>query len=219
MKCKDCNKREINLSRSNRCCDVCLDKRNYRQKDYYKNNTEKEKKRSAILGKIRTSKLRLLGLCLSCGKFPTEYPSHTLCKQCKSKNKTYKKGYYNKNKKKIQESQKRSMAKKPEAYKALKHKTYENNKDSWYRWGRERRDRKLKAEGSYTSDEWNKLLLSYDNKCLRCGSSERIEADHIIPLSKGGTDYITNIQPLCRTCNASKGTRIWDFRPFNVFGS
>lgn len=45
-------------------------------------------------------------------------------------------------------------------------------------------------------------------KCVKCGSRERIEFDHIIPFSKGGTNTYRNIQILCEKCNRSKSNKI-----------
>jgi len=50
------------------------------------------------------------------------------------------------------------------------------------------------------------LLHKYDS-CLACGATDRLEIDHIIPYSKGGTHEISNLQVLCKQCNLSKGNR------------
>ena len=60
------------------------------------------------------------------------------------------------------------------------------------------------AEGSHTLNDWNKLKESCGYLCLHCGEKKKLTKDHIMPLSKGGSDYITNIQPLCKNCNSKK---------------
>ncbi len=45
-------------------------------------------------------------------------------------------------------------------------------------------------------------------KCVKCGSSEKIEFDHVIPIAKGGSNTERNIQLLCESCNRSKGAAI-----------
>ena len=42
-------------------------------------------------------------------------------------------------------------------------------------------------------------------RCARCGSQERLEFDHIIPFSMGGSSTTRNIQLLCEKCNRAKG--------------
>lgn len=70
------------------------------------------------------------------------------------------------------------------------------------------RARKKNAEGSHTLKEWENLKLLFDNKCAICKESKKLTKDHIMPLSKGGSDFISNIQPLCRNCNSKKHTKI-----------
>lgn len=44
-------------------------------------------------------------------------------------------------------------------------------------------------------------------RCLHCGTTERLELDHIRPWSKGGKTEIGNLQTLCRSCNYEKGAK------------
>lgn len=66
------------------------------------------------------------------------------------------------------------------------------------------------AVGSHTLKEWEDLQIEFDNKCAFCRKKTKLTKDHIIPLSEGGTDYIENIQPLCRSCNSKKWKHIYE---------
>jgi hypothetical protein len=45
-------------------------------------------------------------------------------------------------------------------------------------------------------------------KCARCGAKENLHFDHIIPVSKGGSNSEENIQLLCEACNLKKSDKI-----------
>lgn len=95
----------------------------------------------------------------------------------------------------------------------------EHNKRS-REWSKANRPKRLAnararraAPGFISSEEWTAVLNSWGGRCLACGKSGRIEMDHVTPVAKGGTHTVDNVQPLCRGCNAAKGTKVIDYRP------
>lgn len=48
------------------------------------------------------------------------------------------------------------------------------------------------------------VLARDAHKCVRCGTSDHLQIDHIFPKSMGGTNAITNLRVLCRSCNAGR---------------
>ena len=67
------------------------------------------------------------------------------------------------------------------------------------------------------SNETREAVFERDgNRCLKCGSSNDLSIDHIVPLSKGGDNDTNNLQTLCKTCNSSKGSSSKDYRKTNV---
>lgn len=74
-----------------------------------------------------------------------------------------------------------------------------------------RATRKRENGGSHTSAQWETLKAQYNWTCPCCKIKEpiiKLVKDHVVPLAKGGSENIENIQPLCRSCNAKKHTAI-----------
>lgn len=132
------------------------------------------------------------------------------------------------NKEKIRESQRKWRIENAEHLRELNQRYKEKHAEKYRIYYREyrianpekeaakihtRRARRKAAKGNFTSIEWMDLCILYNNTCLSCGVNDKqLTPDHIIPLSKGGSNDINNIQPLCLTCNLKKGTKIIDYR-------
>lgn len=86
---------------------------------------------------------------------------------------------------------------------------------------RRRRIFKKGVKGFHSPKQWEERKRLFDNKCAICGITEKnilekwvgtqftkLTKDHILPLTKGGTENILNIQPLCISCNARKHNNV-----------
>ncbi len=77
--------------------------------------------------------------------------------------------------------------------------------------------KKKKENSKRRKFSYNERVSVFDrdgSKCLCCGESafSELTIDHIIPLSKGGTNDFDNLQTLCDKCNFEKGVRIRNYR-------
>jgi 5-methylcytosine-specific restriction endonuclease McrA len=69
-----------------------------------------------------------------------------------------------------------------------------------------------RAAGTLTVEDWQSVLSLYGDRCLACGAGD-VTIDHVIPISRGGSNTADNVQPLCGTCNTKKATKTIDYRP------
>lgn len=87
------------------------------------------------------------------------------------------------------------------------------NKEKRREAARRRQSRLKNHTPGIREQDWVALCHFFGNVCLGCGSCGPLTLDHVIPVALGGADHITNAQPLCNTCNTSKGHhRITDYR-------
>ena len=146
--------------------------------------------------------------CDMCGKISHDSPSkykrkkrHFCCMLCYSE--------FRKNKLPMEEQHAYKGVRKKGESKQVYHRRYCKNHPDVISHLKARRYAKEKnATGNHTLHEWVELKDSFGNVCVFCGSDEKLTKDHVIPLSRGGSDYIENIQPLCRSCNSKKHNHI-----------
>jgi 5-methylcytosine-specific restriction endonuclease McrA len=65
------------------------------------------------------------------------------------------------------------------------------------------------ADGKYTPADIRQILKSQKGKCAYCRIviGDNYHIDHIVPLTKGGTNWPRNLQVTCGPCNLAKHAR------------
>lgn len=70
-----------------------------------------------------------------------------------------------------------------------------------------RRARKKAAGGEFTVDQLQQVFARQRYLCANCGLKLKLSGDHKIPLARGGSNEIENIEGLCRPCNMRKNAK------------
>lgn len=112
---------------------------------------------------------------------------------------------------KHREQKRNWVANNPEKAKAAKQRDYQNNIENYRKHRRIRRALAKNAEGNYTDSDVKSIMNSQGYKCYYCrqkldlvSKPQPWHEDHLMPLSRGGSNWPENIVIACEGCNESK---------------
>lgn len=166
--------------------------------------------------------------CTKCNEFlpaTSEYFSknssskcglYSVCKKCRSI--IRKSIYHNDEKERIKQTQKSKEWYSKNSDKVKQRANYDtreyckeyyiNNKDK----DRLRHKKRISIMGKvwrHESKQIKELVIKQNNKCFYCNCDlEKYTIDHVIPVSRGGSNLIENIVICCSYCNLSKGYKL-----------
>jgi hypothetical protein len=115
--------------------------------------------------------------------------------------------WYTEHSEKVKIAAAKWAAEHPEKVKAIKSKWSKTHPLVVRAQNSRRNARKRSAIGSYTASEFRVLCDESSWQCSYCAAVldiKTVQADHVVPLSRGGSNYIKNIAVACKPCNASK---------------
>lgn len=116
--------------------------------------------------------------------------------------------YREENKDAIAKQRHRYKLRNPDSLRESKRRWYRQNRDAYAQYRQNRRAKEKSAPGSFTLSELKAVYMTQEYRCAYCQSEDPLSIDHIVPLSRGGSNWITNIQGLCLTCNLKKGSKL-----------
>ena len=151
--------------------------------------------------------------------YKTKYEKSGLRSQCKVCWKPIHQNWYLKNKDRNKKNSQRWTLRNLNRATEYR-KSYSKSYRSSHRAEMAQRERKHQAAPIVwklvSEEDWKTLVSLFGSRCLLCGETRNLTIDHIIPVSRCGYHEISNLQPLCKSCNSSKHDKIIDARPFEI---
>ena len=122
----------------------------------------------------------------------------------------YARTYQRNNPDKVKANHARYIAKNPETYRKRLKEYQKNNPHIIRAATQRRRARLLGAVGTHTGSEIRAQYKRQRGACYYCGVEvgKEYHVDHVVPLSRGGTNDISNLVIACPTCNHKKHARL-----------
>jgi len=81
-------------------------------------------------------------------------------------------------------------------------------KENVERYRSHTRNRRAKTEGTHTAEDIADIFRMQNGKCAYCRKKlEKYHVDHIVPMSKGGLNWRSNLQLTCPSCNLRKNSK------------
>jgi hypothetical protein len=163
----------------------CAECRSAEQRAFYHANLERERERARTFARENAEKLRA-----SPANGRNRYKTDSAFRQAAI------------------DRARRRAGENPEAVKAWRTAYREAFPEKWRAWSNAYRARKVGAEGDCTVDEWLAILRYFDFRCAYClkhtDEVGTLAREHMLPLSRGGTNHPDNLAPSCKVCNSRK---------------
>ena len=118
----------------------------------------------------------------------------------REKRRKYHNKYYQKNKERMKAYQIENR----ERSRELERIAYKKNPEKFLFKNALRRHRMNSLISDFKYSDWKVCLTHFDHSCAYCGEKNKLEQEHIIPVTKGGNYTKDNIIPACVSCNCSK---------------
>lgn len=92
--------------------------------------------------------------------------------------------------------------------KARNRRYYEKHKDVYQAQFHRRRARRLSAQGCCSVEQMRGRIEMFGARCWICHQPYQA-MDHVIALTRGGTNWPANMRPICKSCNSRKLDKDW----------